>query len=124
MAYELRKYIYNTAIPRAIEEDFGLPVDIIFPDSTKQTLNAHVLYDTEQIDPETGDLISVDNTWLVFASASLDQEITDGTYFKFPINPSSTTQTRGMYDGSNSGGIVNGDTIGFVRVPMTEPEQS
>ncbi|MEJ2043703.1 MAG: hypothetical protein P8X74_03595 [Reinekea sp.] len=126
MTFDIRKYLYETAVPRAIGTiGWGMPVDIIFASGNDQEqVNAQVLYDTEQIDPESGDLISVNNTWITFAKASLDEEINQGdkAYFKFPTRPGSTVQIAGMLDGSKA--IIDGKSLGFIRIPITDVEQS
>jgi hypothetical protein len=126
MTFDIRKYLYETAVPRAIGTiGWGMPVDIVFASGNEQSeVNAQVLYDTEQIDPDTGDLISVNNTWITFASADLDEEINPGdkAYFKFPKRPGTTTQISGMLDGSKK--PIDGKSLGFIRIPITDVEQS
>lgn len=121
----LREHIATDGLTRSIEGNFGLEVGITYPDGDDQTLKAQVLYDTESLDPENGDLISVENTFVTFVKANLDQEITNGGgkyYFKIPKSPSSSEQIAGMFDGSKS--LIDGESVGFVRVPLTDPEQA
>ena len=127
MALNLREHAATNGLRRTVKGNFALPVDIVFASGNEQLQEgAQVLYDTEQIDPETGDLISVKNTWITFVKVDLDEEINQGdkAYFKFPKNPSepSGDQLQGVLDGSKT--IIDGQSLGFIRIPITETEQS
>ena len=122
MAFNLREYVYQQMIPRATSRN-GETVDITYADGTSQTgVNAQVLYDTEAIDPEEGVLISVKKTFVTVAIYDLDQAKENIRYIKYPSYPGATTQKSGMFDGSKA--AIDGESAGFIRIPITETEQS
>lgn len=119
----MRERIYNTAVPYAIKRG-GMAVTIIFADGTEQDIDGRVLYDTQKLDPESGDLITIKETWVEFATVELDQALSTGniTAYKIPPYPGSTTVQTMIFDQSKS--IVDGDSLGFKRIPLTIFEQS
>lgn len=120
----LREHIATTGIQRSIKGNFGLPVDIIFADGTEQLQEkAQVLYDTEALDPDNGDMLSVKATQVTFVKADLDQEITNSSVaaFKVPKTPQNLETETYVYDKKKA--LVDGATVGFIRVPLTKFEQ-
>lgn len=127
MAFNLREHIATAGLRTSIKGNYGIPVDIVFASGNTQLAeNAQILYDTENLDPDTGDLISIKNTWITFVKADLDEEIkpTDRAYFKYPKNPSAPTgeKLEGTYDGSKT--LIDGQSAGFIRIPITSVIQS
>lgn len=126
MALNLREHAATAGLRKTVQGNFGMPVDIVFASGNEQlSIQAQVLYDTEEIDPESGDLISVRREWVTLIKADLDEEINQGdtAYFKIPKSPDDqTTKIERMLD--NSQQIVDGASLGFIRIPLTQVEQA
>jgi len=107
-------------IPRAMARN-GMTVDLVYEDGTDQLgVNAQILYDTEQISPETGVPVSMRMTFITLALADLDQDITK-VYVTYPKRPGSTEMLKGILDGSKD--TIDGKSAGFIRIPVTDIEQ-
>lgn len=128
----IRTHLATDGLKKMIEGNFGLPVELTAPDGTEiklnengVTLKGEVLYDREAIDPESGDLKTVQEIMVTLRKTALFRVPKVGEKWKvaIPLSPSlPTVLTTHLI---NSGQApVDGDSIGFIKLFLKKVEQS
>ena len=115
-----------------MEGNFGLPVELIAPDGTEiktnevgGTLKGQILYDTEEIDPNTGELIVVKETRVSLRISALSRVPLSGETWgvKIPLDPALPdilTTVIMNTDKAREGG----QSMGFITLFPKDAEQS
>lgn len=132
MSFNLRNHIARDGLKRSIEGNFGMQIELITPDGIEitqnedgETLKAQVLYDRENIDPESGNLIVIKETRVVIRRSALSRVPEEGETWqvKIPINPALQnvlTQFLCNADESPEGG----QSSGFITLKLKDVDQS
>ena len=128
-------------IRERIATDFGdlvadrlfFPVELKDPEGVEYKTNARsggilkgeILYDKDAIDPETGDLIVVEETFISIFKEHLARIPKAGERWviKFPLNPAAQTVLSTFYLGSGRA-PTNGSSIGFIKLFPHDLDQS
>ena len=103
---------------------FGLPVELIGPDGTRYTgLVGQVLYDTTEVNQETGAPLIVHNPVVTLRRSSLTVVPVNGEDWacRIPITPSTTAALATFMVEQVS---EDGGSIGFIRLYLTRAAQS
>jgi hypothetical protein len=121
-------------LKETLESDYGLPVELIAPDGTKQIYSANdptellmgqILYDSTIRDPNTGLDIVVHKPVVSLRRSSLTTvpDATPGSRWavRIPIRPSASAPKETFRLSRPTEG---GDSIGFVRLYLERIEQS
>ncbi len=106
-----------------LEGDFGLPVTLVAPDGSSQSVTGQVLYDTLTFDPEYGAEVVIHRPVVTVRRSSLTRVPAPGEAWavKIPLTPStSATLVSHMLDRVSE----DGGSIGFVRLYLVKAEQS
>ncbi len=128
----LRTHIATAGLKRSIEENFGLPVELIAPDGSEitenedeETLKGQVLYDFDGVDPESGDLVSVKETRVSLRITALSRvPLSSETWgIRIPVNPAFPTVLT-QYLCSPDEAIGGGQSMGFIMLKLKESKQS
>lgn len=132
MSFNLRQHIATKGIKLIISR-VGMPTELINPAGELITttaddgilLKSEVLYDTEEIDPETGDLIIVGKTQVTFARIELAVLPAPGETWgiRIPINPAFPTVLKTFTLGPGRA-PEDGQTIGYAKYFLKELEQT
>lgn len=128
----LRKHIATSGLKLSLESGgFGLPVELIAPDGTEiktnevgDKLKGQVLYDADGIDPESGDLIVVEETTVTLRITALSRVPLAGENWgvKIPVNPAiPDVLTQFIVNTDKS--LTNGRSIGFIKLFLKDAEQ-
>lgn len=117
----------------SIEGPFGLPAELTDPDGVEYTnnnrgttLKGQLLFDSVEVDPDTGEVMAVEKPIAVFRRASLTRVPKDGERWavKMPLQPSETAnKTTLVFDGSQAL-LTGGKSLGIIRIPLQFAEQS
>jgi hypothetical protein len=101
------------------------PVELKDPDGVEYKLKGEILYDKDAIDPETGDLIVVQETFISIFKEHLTRIPKAGERWviKFPLNPAAQTVLSTFVLNSDKA-PVDGGSIGFIKLFPQELEQS
>lgn len=128
----IREHIATKGLKLSIEGNFGLPVELIAPDGTEitknevgETLKGQILYDSDGIDPETGNLIVVKETTVSLRITALSRVPVPGEKWavKIPVNPAfPTVLTQFLIDSDEA--ITTGQSMGFIKLHLKDAEQS
>ena len=129
-----QRAIIESDLYETLEGDYGLPVELIAPDGTKQTKSANnptedlmgqILYDSIIQDPNTGLDIVVHKPVVSLRRSSLttvpDATPGDNWAVRIPLEPSVSAPKVTFRIGRVTEG---GDSIGFVRLYLERIEQS
>lgn len=128
----LREHIATRGLKTMIEGNFGLPVELTDPDGNEivlnedgDTLKGEVLYDRDGVDPDTGDLITVDETTVTLRKTALSRVPVAGENWKIaiPVNPAMPTVLTTFLMNSDRAQI-DGGSVGFIKLFLKEVEQS
>jgi len=96
----IRTHLATAGLKKMIEGNYGLPVELTAPDGTEiklnedgVTLKGEILYDREAIDPESGDLITVQEIMVSLRKTALSRIPLAGEIWKvaIPLNPALPT---------------------------------
>jgi hypothetical protein len=123
----------ETDLGRSLEGDFGLPVELITPDAvtinTRQSdgapLEGQVLYNSKDVDVDTGLPIVVNNPVVTLRRSSLSRIPVAGEKWivRIPKNPNETDILINFaLDGSRP--PESGQSIGFVKLYLRAIQQS
>jgi len=125
--------LVETDLDTTLEGEWGLPVTLISPDGEIQTLKkgttdrltGQVLYDTVQQNPETGEIIMVDNPIVSLRRTSLDRIPEDGEKWvvQIPTTPSTTAALEDFVL-SPTKAHGGGGSIGYIKLYLTRVNQS
>jgi len=125
--------LVETDLDTTLEGEWGLPVTLISPDGVIQTLKKNtttrlagqVLYDTVQQNPETGEIIMVDNPIVSLRRTSLDRIPQDGEKWvvQIPTTPSTTAALEDFVL-SPTKAHGGGGSIGYIKLYLTRVNQS
>lgn len=124
MTINLRE-LAESDLATTLEGDFGLPVELTGPDGAQQNIFGQVVYDTIQLEPETGMPVVDKNPVVTLRIASLDPVPQDGEiwYVRIPGTPSPTAPLVSYtFDGTKPSG--GGASIGFIKLPLHLAEQA
>lgn len=131
MSLNIRQHIATKTVKLWILR-FGMPTELLSPFTGNWItttaddgilLQSEVLYDTEKIDPETGDLIVVGKTQVSFARIELDRIPAAGEKWsiRIPLNPAfPTVLSTFMIDAGRA--PEDGQTIGYVKYYLKKLE--
>lgn len=133
MSFNFRQHIATKGIKLYILR-LGMPTELLDPatglwisttaDDGIQ-LKAEILYDTEKMDPETGDLIVVGKTQVVFARVELASLPVAGARWgvRIPINPVfPTVLSEFIIDSSRA--PEDGQSIGFAKYFLKDLDET
>lgn len=128
-----QRAIIESDLRETLEGDFGLPVELIAPDGTKQLYSANdptellqgqILYDSIIQDPNTGLDVVVHKPVVSLRRSSLTTvpDATPGQNWavRIPLEPSVSAPKMTFRIGRVTEG---GDSIGFVRLYLERIEQ-
>lgn len=128
-----QRAIIESDLRETLEGDFGLPVELIAPDGTKQLYSANdptellqgqILYDSLIQDPNTGLDVVVHKPVVSLRRSSLTTvpDATPGQNWavRIPLEPSVSAPKMTFRIGRVTEG---GDSIGFVRLYLERIEQ-
>ncbi|NIP56146.1 hypothetical protein GWN42_31400 [candidate division KSB1 bacterium] len=120
----LRKQI-EADLAKSLENpnDFGLPVTIIYPDGSEQTLDGKIVYGWESVEPETQQIIYNDAPIVTLRISSMNQEIKAGQKIGFRIAKTPDPDASTVTFISEHGRVVHSRSIGFVKIFLHEAEQ-
>lgn len=131
MAFNLREAV-ESDLGKSLEGEWGLPVVLVAPDGTVidtslnsgEALTGQIIYDTVQVNPDTGDSMIVSKPVVSLRRSSLSRIPVSGEKWlvKIPITPS-TTATLEDYMIDPSRAVEGGRTIGFVRLYLRKVKQ-
>lgn len=90
--------VMESDLRETIEGEFGVTAIIVYADGTEQTksvndpttdLKAQVRYFSQEMNPETGEIVVVNKAFANFRRTSLDQipEAGENIYIRIPISP-------------------------------------
>jgi len=128
----IRTHIATDGLTTMIEGNFGFPVELTAPDGTEiklnengVTLKGQVLYDREAIDPESGDLKTVQETTVTLRKTALSRIPLAGETWKvaIPLDPALPAVLTTHLINSDKAPI-DGDSIGFIKIFLQNVEQS
>lgn len=116
--------LIETDLGTTIEGDFALPVELVAPDGSEQTLTGDVRYDTVTADPETGMEIITNEPNVSLRRSSLTKIPVDGENWvvRIPTTPSTTDALEDFFLSKvrPQGG---GRSIGFIKLYLTKAVQ-
>lgn len=127
----LREHIATKGLKTSMEGNFGLPVELIAPDGTEiktneigGTLKGQILYDTEGIDPDTGELVVVGKTEVSLRRTALSQVPASGEKWliSIPVNPAFPTVLSDFMINTDQA-MTGGQTMGFIKLQLKQVEQ-
>lgn len=110
----------------SLEGEFGMPVELTSPDGVEQIFNRNntlellkgqVLYFSKREDPETGEIIVVNQPVVTLRISSLIRVPKSGEtwYIKMPISPEvGAAKERFVFTATRS--AEHGTDIGFIRL--------
>lgn len=120
-------------LAQSLEGDFGLPVELISPNgeiintrqSDNSTLKGQVLYNTKDVDIDTGLEIVVNNPVVTLRRSSLSRIPVAGEKWivKIPKNPS-LTDTLINFAIDPSKPPETGQSIGFIKLYLRAVQQA
>lgn len=128
----IRTHLAGAGLKKMIEGNFGLPVELTAPDGTEikvnedgDTLTGEILYDRDAIDPESGDLKTVQEIMVTLRKTALSRIPSAGETWKvaIPLDPSLPAILTTHLMNSDKAPI-DGGTIGFVKLFLKDVEQS
>jgi len=128
----IRTHLATDGLKKMIEGNYGMPVELTDPDGVEYTTNedgdtlkGEVLYDREAIDPESGELKTVQEIKVSLRKTALSRIPKSGETWKvaIPLSPAlPTVLTTFLLNSDQS--IMAGSSIGFVSLFPKEVEQS
>ena len=132
MPVNLRE-LADTTMIISVEGVFGLPAELTDPDGVEYTTNnrgttlkGQLLFDSVEVDPDTGEVMAVEKPIAVFRRLSLTRVPKDGEkwFIRMPLEPKeSATKVSLVFDGSQAL-LTGGKSLGIIRMPLTFTEQS
>lgn len=132
MTFVIRQHVATEGLEESIEGDFGLPVELTTPDGIEiktnekgKILKGQVLYDSDGIDPEEGDMIVISEIRITLRITALSRvpEAGENWQIKFPLNPAFPDVLTQQVLNSDKAPEV-GQSIGFITLFPQEAEQS
>jgi hypothetical protein len=109
-----------------------MPVELTAPDGTEitknevgDTLKGQILYDKNEIDPETGNLMVIKETSVSLRVTALSRVPLPGETWqiKIPLNPAfPTVLTQFLIDTDRS--MTDGQSLGFAKLYLKKVVQS
>jgi len=127
----LRTHIATAGLKKMIEGNFGLPIELTTPDGVEITTNedgdvlkGEVLYDREEIDPESGELKTVKEIMVSLRKTALSIVPKSGETWKvaIPLDPALPSILTTHLINSDKAPI-DGDSIGFIKLFLKDVEQ-
>jgi hypothetical protein len=121
----LRKQI-EADLSRTLENpnDFGLPVEIIYPDGAIQSnLTGKIVYGWKEIIPDTQQVIVNDAPIVTLRISSMDQEIKNGQKLAVRIPKTPDPDAVKITFSTQHGMIEHSRSIGFVKIFLRELDQ-
>jgi len=121
----LRTHLAGPGLKKMIEGNFGLPVELTDPDGVETVHIGEILYDREAIDPESGDLKTVQEIMVSLRKTALSRIPIAGETWKvaIPLSPALPTVLTTFLMNSDKAPI-DGGSIGFVKLFLQNVEQS
>jgi len=132
MTWNLRTHIATNGVKRSIEGNFGIAVELTDPDGNDittnevgETLKAQVLYDYDSIDPESGNMIVVEETQVSIRKTALARVPAAGEIWgiRIPVDPA-FPDTLTQYLINTDEAPVGGSSIGFITLNLKQVDQS
>ena len=132
MTWNLRTHIATNGLKRSIEGNFGIAVELTDPDGNDittneagETLKAQVLYDFDSIDPESGNMIVVEETQVSIRKTALARVPAAGEKWgiRIPVDPSDPS-TLTQYLINTDEAPVGGSSIGFITLNLKQVDQT
>lgn len=105
-----------------LEGDYGLPIILIAPDGSSQTVQGQVLYDTLQFDAQSGVDVVVEKPIVTVRRTSLTRIPAAGERWaiQIPSTPDpDADKTTYLWDKVP---VEGGRSIGFIRLYLTKTE--
>ena len=105
-----------------LEGDFRLPVVLIAPDGSQQTVNGMIVYETASIDERTGQPVIVHQPAVTVRISSLTRVPVAGETWavRIPTAPSYTGTKTTFYARE----FVDGRSHGWIQMTLIRAEQS
>lgn len=105
---------------------WGLPIECTPPDGVTFNTEGQLLFDNVEVDPDTGEVMTVTKPIAVLHRSSLDQIPQDGEkwFFKMPMKPNRTAVKVDFVFNETTALLPGGRSLGIIRVPLTFVEQS
>lgn len=128
----LREYIAAGGLKTSLEGSFACKIELIDPDGVEYKLNAdgepltgQVLYDRQDVDPESGNMITVGEISATLRRSSLVRVPEDGEKWgvRVPADPSDP-DTLKTYVFNADESLTDGKSVGFIKLRLKEVEQS
>jgi len=116
-----------------LEGEWGLPVELVDPDGNTYTTSANdptldlvgqVMYDTTRMDPDTGNIIVINNPVVSLRRTSLARipQAGESWIVRIPIRPEYNAPKESYYLGDLP--PEGGASIGFIRLYLTKAQQT
>ena len=125
MALNLRE-LAEADLATTLEGDFALPVTLIAPDGVKYTgLKGQVFYDTNKVNPDTGEMMTVNTPVVTLRRSSLTRIPLPGEKWivKIPTTPS-TTATLEDFIVDQSKAPEGSASIGYIQLFLRRAKQA
>lgn len=116
--------IIESDLAVTLEGDFSWEILLTPPGGTEFSVRGRFDYNTEGIDPDTGELKVVNKPSTTIRKSTLQTVPTNGeNWLVKPLDPV-TGNPVGSFVFTPTSSLMDGKTIGFLVLPLQEAEQS
>lgn len=108
-----------------LEGEYALPVTLITPDGISISVTGQVLYDSLELNPDTGMPVNVNNPLVTLRRSSLSRIPQPGERWvvKIPTSPSTTAELEDFIIDANAA-PTGGRSLGIIRLHLKKIAQS